>query len=229
MLILGPPMQPTKDNDRSKRSTLEASHFNDTSNFKEMIEDIIRVNLKVCHKQGSANLCPPGRPGPPGKPGPKGDRGVRGRMGKRGAPGIMGLPGRSGKQGIVGPPGLRGEKGIKGDRGPAGAPGSKGEPGESISPPVVTISSHELIVNESDTASLVCSASGNPKSQTTWIKVNGRLPGNRTTVSSDGAMKITNVRLEDAGKYKCKARNILGNAEEVTSLVVHSKSRVTYI
>ena len=37
-------------------------------------------------------------------------------------------------------------------------------------------------------------------------------------------MQINDVRLEDAGKYKCIARNILGKDEKVSSLVVQSKS-----
>ena len=37
-------------------------------------------------------------------------------------------------------------------------------------------------------------------------------------------MQINDVRLEDAGKYKCIARSILGKDEKVSSLVVQSKS-----
>jgi len=37
-------------------------------------------------------------------------------------------------------------------------------------------------------------------------------------------MQIKDVRLEDAGKYKCMARNFLGRDEDVASLVVQSNS-----
>ena len=120
----------------------------------------------------------------------------------------------------MGPPGLRGERVIKGDTGPPGIPGIKGEPGESISAPKVTISPSQLIVNESNTAALFCSATGNHAPQVSWSRVNGSLPSNRTRLTSDGLMQIADVRLEDAGKYKYAARNILGQDEKAASLGV---------
>ena len=141
--------------------------------------------------------------------------------------GIMGPPGRSGKQGIMGPPGMRGENGIKRDIGPPGIPGIKGEPGESISVPNVTISpASQLTVNESNTAALFCSATGNPAPQLLWVRINGSLPSNGIKVTSDGLMQIGDVRLEDAWKYKCMARNILGEDENAANLVVQSKLKL---
>ena len=184
--------------------------------MKEVLEDVVTSSFKrICQKSGSLNVCPRGLPGPPG------------RRGRKGSQGVMGPPGRGGKQGIMGPPGIRGEKGIKGDIGPQGIPGIKGEPGESISVPQVTISSaSQLTVNESDTAALFCSATGNPAPQLSWVRVDGSLPSNRIKVTSDGLMQISDVRLEDAGKYKCTARNILGKGENAANLVVQSKLKL---
>jgi len=181
--------------------------------MKEVFEDVVTSSFKkICQKSGSLDVCPRGLPGPPG------------RRGRKGPQGIMGPPGPGGKQGIMGPPGIRGEKGIKGDIGPPGIPGIKGEPGESISAPKVTISpASQLTVNESNTAALFCSASGNPAPQLSWVRVDGSLPSNRIKVTSDGLMQIDDVRLEDAGEYKCMARNILGKDENAASLVVQSK------
>ena len=123
----------------------------------------------------------------------------------------------------MGPPGIRGEKGIKGDIGPPGIPGIKGEPGESISAPKVTISASRLTVNDSNTAALFCSATGNPAPKISWSRVNESFPSSRTKVTSDGLLQIKNVRLEDAGKYKCMARNILGKEEKSATLVVQSR------
>ena len=81
----------------------------------------------------------------------------------------------------------------------------------------------QLTVNESNTAALFCSATGNPAPQVSWSRVNGSLPSNRTKVTSDGLMQIVDVRLEDSGKYKCIARNILGKDEKSAGLVVQSK------
>ena len=198
---------------RSTRSIANSTPFNKSSNLKEVLEDVVTSSFKkIC--QNSGNVCPRGRPGPSG------------RRGRKGSQGTMGQPGRSGKQGIMGPPGIRGEKGIKGDTGVPGIPGIKGEPGESISVPKITLSSSQLTVNESTTASLLCSASGNPAPQITWSRENGVLPTNRTKVTAEGLMQIDDARLEDAGKYKCVAQNILGEKEEVTTLVVQSRFSV---
>ena len=53
--------------------------------------------------------------------------------------------------------------------------------------------------------------------------MNGVLPHHRTRVTSDGLLQIDDTRLEDAGKYKCVAQNILGREEKVISLIVQSK------
>ena len=195
---------------RSTRTIANSAPFNKSTNLKEVLEDVVTSSFKkICHKSG--NVCPRGRPGPPG------------RRGRKGSQGMMGPPGKSGKQGIMGPRGIRGEKGIKGDTGAPGIPGMKGEPGESISAPKITLSSSQLTVNESSTASLLCSASGNPRPHVAWSRVNGVLPSNRTKVTSEGRMQIDDARLEDAGKYKCVAQNILGRKEEVFNLVVQSR------
>ena len=190
--------------------------------MREALEDLVTLSLNICKKRGTLS-CPRGLPGPPGRAGPKGDKGNQGRRGRKGSQGMMGQPGRSGKQGIMGPPGIRGEKGIKGDTGAPGIPGMKGEPGESISTPKITLPSSQLTVNESTTASLMCSASGNPAPQITWSRENGVIPSSRTKVTAEGLMQIDDARLEDAGKYKCVAQNILGREEEVVSLLVQSK------
>ena len=198
--------------------------------MREILEDVVTSSFnKVCHKSGNLNVCLRGRPGPPGRRGRKGSRGTMGPPGPIGIQGVMGPPGRSGKQGIMGPPGIRGEKGIKGDIGRPGIPGIKGEPGESVSVPQVTISpASQLTVNESNTAALFCSATGNPAPQLSWVRVGGSLPSNRIKVTSDGLMQISDVRLEDAGKYKCMARNILGKDENAANLVVQSKLKLLY-
>ena len=197
--------------------------------MKEVLEDVVTSSFKkICQKSGNLNVCPRGLPGPPGRRGRKGSQGIMGPPGPGGKQGIMGPPGRSGKQGIMGPPGITGEKGIKGNIGPPGIPGIKGEPGESISAPKVTISPNsQLTVKESTTAALFCSASGNPAPQLSWIRVDGSLPSNRFRMTSDGLMQIDDVRLEDAGKYKCTAHNILGKDENTANLVVHSKLKLS--
>ena len=204
---------------RITRSISSNPSFNNSSNMREVFKEVVSSSFKeICQKSGSFNVCPRGLPGPPGR------RGRKGIMGPPGSQGIMGPPGRSGKKGIMGAPGIRGEKGIKGNIGPPGIPGIKGEPGESISAPNVTITPSQLTVNESNTAALFCSAAGNPAPKVSWSRVNGSLPSSRTKVTSDGLLQINDVWLEDAGKYKCLARNILGEEEKSATLVVQSRS-----
>ena len=203
---------------RITRNIANNPTFNNSAHMKEVLEDVVTSSFKkICQKSGGLNVCPRGRPGPPG------------RRGRKGSQGIMGPPGPGGKQGIRGPPGIRGEKGVKGDIGPPGIPGIKGEPGESISAPKVAISpALQMTVNESIAAVLFCSVTGNPAPQLSWVRVDGSLPSNRIKVASDGLMQIDDVRLEDAGKYKCMARNILGEDENSANLVVQSKSTLYY-
>ena len=207
---------------RFTRQVTSNKPFENSTKIKLILEDVVTASFKkICQNTGNWNVCPRGLPGPPGRDGPKGDKGNQGRSGKKG---MMGQPGRSGKQGIMGPPGTRGEKGVKGDIGAPGIPGMKGEPGESISVPKVTVSSPQLTVNESDTAVLLCSTSGNPAPTLVWSRINETLPSNRTKALSKGVMKIADVQLVDAGKYKCVAKNILGRDEKVASIIVQSES-----
>ena len=203
--------------------------------MKEFLEDVVISSFKKICRTGGFSICPRGMPGPPGKRGEKGFQGIMGPPGQIGTQGIIGPPGIGGEKGIkgdIGPPGIPGISGdigepgipgIKGDIGPPGIPGTKGEPGETISAPKVTISPPQLTVNESNTAALFCSATGNPVPQVSWSRVSASLPSNRTNLTSDGLIQIVDARLEDAGKYKCVARNILGKDEQTARLVVQSK------
>ena len=182
-----------------------------------------------CPSKGvTCSSGPPGPPGPRGNKGARGRRGQKGRTGNKGDKGIMGSPGKSGKQGIMGPAGIKGETGTqgeKGDMGPAGMPGTKGEPGESISSPTVVISPVALTVNEGESASFQCSASGNPEPAVVWNKLD-----NQTEIiqsaASGGKLQLKNVTGNDSGVYQCSATNILGNSREVVRLTVNGKRLV---
>ena len=188
--------------------------------------------LQLC--QSNDDRCSSGPPGLPGPPGPSGNRGARGRRGQKGKTGdkgdqgINGLPGRHGKQGIIGPMGIKGEpgtngiKGEKGDMGAGGMPGTKGEPGESISIPTVVVSPVTLTVNETQSASFQCSASGNPEPTVVWIKLDNQSEIAQSAVSG-GMLLLENVTGNDAGVYKCLGINILGRNHALVQLVVNGK------
>ncbi|PFX13809.1 Fibrinogen C domain-containing protein 1 [Stylophora pistillata] len=189
---------------------------------------ISKLLLQLCHSKDST--CMSGPPGPPGPPGPKGNRGRRGQKGKtgyKGDRGIMGSPGKRGKQGSQGPLGLKGEtgtKGQKGERGGTGMTGSKGEPGQSISSPIVIASPATLTVNEGESASFQCSASGNPRPAIMWSKL-----GNKSEISKSAAsgakLKLQNVTGNDSSLYQCTAKNILGKDQAAVKLEVNGHTR----
>ena len=190
-------------------------------NFSAYIEEAMKqitIGLEAM-LQSSFNscACSQGPPGPPGKQGIMGPPGIRGEIGIKGE---AGTPGTPGIKGDIGPPGY---PGSKGDAGPPGIPGVKGEPGETCSAPKITISPWKVTVSKGNTASLRCFATGNPYPKVSWSRADGSLFNNRTTVTSDGLMQIADVRLEDAGKYKCTAKNIVRKIEETADLVVQSR------
>ena len=219
--------------DRYKRNADSPINMTNAKGTADMMLKIYKLlsegRLQFCQSKGGN--CLAGIPGPPGPPGPRGQKGARGRRGQRGRTGdkgdrgIMGSPGKSGKQGIMGPPGLQGEigaKGQKGDMGPAGMSGAKGEPGESISAPVVAVSPVRLTVNETGSASLQCSVSGNPEPAMVWKKLDNESVIRESAVSK-GILYLKNVKGNDSGSYQCSAENILGKSQAVTQLVVNGR------
>ena len=125
--------------------------------------------------------------------------------------------------GIMAPVGHCGQKGQKGEPGPQGIPGVKGEPGESIQVPTVAVSPKSLTVNESEVASMQCSASGNPVPTVVWSKVNGSLPAVRSEVFAGGKLEIRSSEGNDSGVYQCEASNILGTSRGQVKLNVNSE------
>ena len=182
----------------------------------------------------SQSLCAPKQQicvqGPPGMQGPKGSRGrkgPRGGMGRKGLRGDRGEPGPYGKQGIMGPPGQKGEQGIQGVPGPMGIPGAKGEPGEPISTPRMMISPTNQTVKENQSAVFQCSVSGNPKPTVSWLKWNSSVWTDRFRNGPDGTLEVRHVTLEDAGKFICVARNILGVSNHSAILIVQGKHNLS--
>ena len=171
-------------------------------------------------------MCVQGPPGMPGPKGSRGRRGPRGATGRKGSRGIRGEPGPQGKQGVIGPPGQKGEQGIQGVPGPRGMPGAKGEPGESISPPRVVISPITQTVKENRSAVFQCSVTGNPKPIVTWLKADSAPLTGRFSFDSDGRLKVSRVTLDDAGKYTCVGRNLLGNENQTAVITVEGKLNV---
>ena len=80
--------------------------------------------------------------GPPGEPGTKGEKGDTGDIGG------------------IGPPGAKGQKGERGPQGDPGIPGGSTMPDHRRGTPQVLVSPSILTVNENQTASFHCAATG---------------------------------------------------------------------
>ena len=99
----------------------------------------------------------------------------------------------------------------------------KGTPGQSISAPSLLQPPVQTTVNKSQTATLKCTAVGNPPPRVTWSKVNSSLPVGRHAVESSGALILQDVRPGDEGHYTCKAENLLGTINASARLTVQCK------
>ncbi|XP_027471132.1 muscle, skeletal receptor tyrosine-protein kinase isoform X5 [Zalophus californianus] len=75
-------------------------------------------------------------------------------------------------------------------------------------------------------AVLPCTTMGNPKPSVSWIKGDGALRENsRIAVLESGSLRIHNVQKEDAGHYRCVAKNSLGTAySKLVKLEVEEES-----
>ena len=215
-------------NSRQKRASPVKSQQKSaqtTSNVKMLIKEELRLlQNQICAKDET--LC---RSGPKGSAGRRGRPGNRGRPGPPGRPGSEGPPGKHGPIGHPGLMGIKGDLGVPGDPGPVGPwgppgeKGVKGEPGQSISAPSLKQRPVETTVNKSQTATLLCTADGNPSPKVTWSKLNSSLPVGRHIVESSGALTVKDVRPGDEGDYSCRAENLLGSVNATAKLTVHCK------
>ena len=75
-------------------------------------------------------------------------------------------------------------------------------------------------VKENRSAVFQCSVSGNPKPTVTWLKADSALLNGHFSFDRDGRLEVRHVTLDDAGKYTCVGRNILGKANKTAIMAV---------
>ena len=74
------------------------------------------------------------------------------------------------------------------------------------------------------TASFNCAAGGHPSPTVTWFKGNEEMNFRRQNVVDNGqTMKVKDLRLTDAGVYKCRVSNEMGTITYTYSLSVKGK------
>uniref|UniRef100_A0A8B9L2I4 Neuronal cell adhesion molecule a n=1 Tax=Astyanax mexicanus TaxID=7994 RepID=A0A8B9L2I4_ASTMX len=85
------------------------------------------------------------------------------------------------------------------------------------------------MVLRGETLELECIADGLPSPEISWTRVSGDLPGDRFSFQKFQKMlKIIEVTEADAGDYRCLARNRLGSAQHIITVVVKG-FRVTQV
>ncbi|XP_004711012.1 muscle, skeletal receptor tyrosine-protein kinase isoform X4 [Echinops telfairi] len=92
--------------------------------------------------------------------------------------------------------------------------------------PKITRPPINVKITEGLKAVLPCTTMGNPKPSVSWIKGDTALRENaRIAVLESGSLRIHNVQKEDAGHYRCVAKNSLGTAySKLVKLEVEEES-----
>ncbi|XP_034751625.1 muscle, skeletal receptor tyrosine-protein kinase [Etheostoma cragini] len=80
-------------------------------------------------------------------------------------------------------------------------------------------------------AVLPCVTLGNPKPEVTWLKDDELIKfSDRVTILDYGALKIHNIQKEDAGQYRCVARNSFGLAfSKPVTIEVQAPARILLV
>ena len=87
------------------------------------------------------------------------------------------------------------------------------------------ISGNQSIIHN-DRVTMLCPAQGIPKPYVTWYKDGQPITGNEIGLRllPDGALQIDQAEPQHAGRYKCLASNIAGNASHLIDLKILSKN-----
>ena len=83
-----------------------------------------------------------------------------------------------------------------------------------------------VIIEEGQSLSLVCKATGHPTPTVTWRKAFSQLPKQKSTVVA-GNLNIVNIAKADGGTYECAVKNLLGQDSAVAQVVVIDELKFT--
>lgn len=76
-------------------------------------------------------------------------------------------------------------------------------------PPAITRSrtTHTLTIKEGESVNMTCDASGHPRPNITWIRINGAMLPNGQLKQKSSVFPLRNVTKDDRGVYRCIADN----------------------
>ena len=92
-------------------------------------------------------------------------------------------------------------------------------------PPEFILTPSNTVLESGSTATLDCAANGNPTPQITWLKDGATvdllsLEIGRFARVGAGSLRITDVRVEDAGVYQCRSENAEDSVDAAAALTV---------
>ncbi|KAL3282973.1 hypothetical protein HHI36_006131, partial [Cryptolaemus montrouzieri] len=87
-----------------------------------------------------------------------------------------------------------------------------------ISPPNITLVPKRQVVHPGDNAYIQCSANGQQPITITWSPMSRAMPASVTI--TDGLLQFNNIKISDAGRYRCTAVNSAGEADAVADVFV---------
>lgn len=88
--------------------------------------------------------------------------------------------------------------------------------------PVIIADSVVVTAIQGSTATLRCTASGEPVPNQTWTRDGAAVSGSQFLISVDGrVLTLTSVTVEDRGVYTCHASNTAGTDSATVTLDVH--------
>ena len=98
------------------------------------------------------------------------------------------------------------------------------------SPPEFTVGLKSLNIGDGERLTLQCQVAGDPEPQVSWYKDGKKLESNDFVDLKYkyglATLKIEEVYPEDAGEYKCIAKNYVNSAESVCTLKVKRKMMI---
>lgn len=98
------------------------------------------------------------------------------------------------------------------------------------SPPEFTVGLKSLNIGDGERLTLQCQVAGDPEPQVTWYKDGKKLESNDFVDLKYkyglATLKIEEAYPEDAGEYKCIAKNYVNSAETVCTLKVKRKNNL---
>lgn len=90
--------------------------------------------------------------------------------------------------------------------------------------PKVTLSPTTIDASEGESADIVCSATGYPKPQIVWERLDGRMPTD--VIIRDGFLRFNSLRTSDMGSYSCNAKNNVGEHDQLLQVFVRGSRPV---